>query len=92
VTAPKTSPAMSPEQQGRGGEQSGRVERVGLVMPATDREQGLGTCSPERHIDASLLFLALHAIQDASVTAVEKEAVERCLRAVRKLQGREEDE
>ena len=71
MTAPKTSPAIGPEQQGRGGEQ--HEADLGLVKASdTDREQVLGTCSPE-------LIARLEQIRDTCITVVEKRAVQECI-------------
>lgn len=75
-----------------GGEGDGAAARLGVVKPTNERQQVLGTCSPVRHISPaleSLLMSRLWEVRDTCITGPEQRAVDDCLKAARKVFGRD---
>lgn len=70
-----------------GGEEDGAAARVGLVRPANEGQQVLGTCSPVDTVTYCILQARLARIRNKRITAPEKDAVDDCIAAVRQLLG-----
>lgn len=76
---------------GDGGGEDGDT-RLGLVSHSAteERQQVLGTCSPERlAVLESLLMDRLWRVRDTCITGPEQRAVDDCLKAAREVFGRE---